>query len=349
MADTNSSLNFVGDSLFTYEERVVVAVLVLIIFVCGTVGNSIVILAVILSQDLQNITNVFVVSLATADLCYCLLLPISNVVALLSIDGWPWESEALCSLSALMSFTCAGASLYNLACIALNRMLLVRGPVTVYQWLFTPRKIVCLVMCTWAIPLAVLLIPLSFGIGELGYDQGDSTCSDIDSHPRYVEYHLIQAFCLYPIPLLTIVISYSLIFLHVKRHFERREESFRESHEMVSLEGEPDDNTRQLEARFKKRVSRQQLKITMNLFMVTCAFVLFSAPYSLALLSPHNSRVLLFLSVPFTCNSCVNPIIYTVNHPRFNGVIRCILRCRFGDIPRPSYLLVSARARLRPM
>ncbi|XP_022099539.1 5-hydroxytryptamine receptor 2A-like [Acanthaster planci] len=344
MADIGTLNSTLGDSLFTYEERVVVAVLVLIIFVVGTIGNCIVILAVMLSKQLQNNTNVFVVSLAATDLCYCLLLPVSNVAALLSVDGWPLHSKGLCFLLALMSFTCGGASLYNLACIALNRLLLIRGPAAAYHWLFTPKKIVIMVVCTWAIPLVALLIPPAFGVGELGYDPGDNTCSDIDYHPRSSDYQLVQAFCIYPIPLATIVISYSLIFVHVKRHFERKEESFRSSHEMLSG-ARPDETTRELEVRFKKRVNRQQLQITTNLFMVSSAFVVFSAPYSFTLLVPHSGRVLLFLSVPFTFNSCLNPIIYTVNHPRFNRVIRCILRCRFGEIPKPSRLLLAARAK----
>ena len=90
----------------------------------------------------------------------------------------------------------------------------------------------------------------------------------------------------------------------------------------------------ELEARFKKYVHRRQLKITKNLFIVSCTFVLCTAPYTLAVLVTSNPRPLLFLSVLFTFNSCINPILYTVNHPRFNVVIRCILGRRLGDIPK---------------
>ena len=99
-----SNVNVVGESPFTYGERIGVAVLILVIFIFGLIGNSIVILAVVLSKELQTVSNVFVVSLAVADLCYCLLLPLSNATALLAPDGWPFESEILCTMSALMAF-----------------------------------------------------------------------------------------------------------------------------------------------------------------------------------------------------------------------------------------------------
>ncbi|XP_071784330.1 rhodopsin, GQ-coupled-like [Asterias amurensis] len=337
-----TSVDIMNASPFTYSERVGVAILLLIIFVLGTVGNGIVILAVALSKDLQTIPNVFVVSLAVADLCYCLLLPFSSVVPLLSRDGW--RSETLCFLLALMAFTSVGSSLYNLACIALNRLFVIKGPVKAHEWLFTTKKIIIMVAGTWVIPLAAMLVPPAFGIGALGYDEQDNTCSDIDTHLRFMDYHLIQVFCFYPIPLLILTISYSLVFIHVKRHFKHREESFRSSHEMTDFQAD-DEMQEQVTVRFKKRANRQQLQITKNLFIVTCLFVVCFSPYSVALLVTSNSRTLLFSSVLFTFNSCVNPIVYTVNHPRFNVVIRCILGCRFKDIPKPSGLLVSTRER----
>ncbi|XP_071801787.1 cholecystokinin receptor type A-like [Asterias amurensis] len=330
-------------SLFTYGERVGVAIVLLIIFVLGTLGNSIVILAVALSKDLHTIPNVFVVSLAIADLCYCLLLPSSSVIPLLS--RVPWRSETLCFLSALMAYTSVGASLYNLACIALNRLLVIRGPAKARKWLFTTKKIAIMVAGTWAIPLAAILVPLPFGIGALGLDKQDNTCSDIDTHPRSIEYHLIQVFCFYPLPLMILIISYSLLFFHVHYSFKHRRESFKLTHQEMS-DFRTDDDTMQdkLKARFKKRTNRQQLQITKNLFIVSCVFVVCGAPYSVALLTTSNARILLFLSVLFTFNSCVNPILYTVNHSRFKVVILCILRCRLKDIPKPSALLVSLRA-----
>ena len=50
-----SNVNVVGESPFTYGERIGVAVLILVIFIFGLIGNSIVILAVVLSKELQTV------------------------------------------------------------------------------------------------------------------------------------------------------------------------------------------------------------------------------------------------------------------------------------------------------
>ena len=76
-----------GELLYSYGERIFIAICWLLITIIGTTGNSMVIIAVICSRKLQTATNVFVVSLATADLLTNLFV-FWSVVALLSPDGW---------------------------------------------------------------------------------------------------------------------------------------------------------------------------------------------------------------------------------------------------------------------
>ena len=72
-----------------YKQRVIVAVLYLMVVVLGIFGNTLVILAVLLSKKLRTATNAFVVSLSVADLLTCLGLP-WDAAATLGRDGPPF-------------------------------------------------------------------------------------------------------------------------------------------------------------------------------------------------------------------------------------------------------------------
>ena len=115
-SSTTESDGFIFDH---YPQRVFIAVMLLLATVIGSVGNSLVILAVLFSQKLHSVTNTFVVSLAVADLLVSLSLP-WNAVALLAKDGWPLP-DFFCSLAAGVLVVCVGCSVYTLASIAITR------------------------------------------------------------------------------------------------------------------------------------------------------------------------------------------------------------------------------------
>ena len=75
-------------SLQTYPERVVTASILLLISLINIIGNSMVILAVVFSKKLRTSTNVFVVSLSSADLLAGVAAPMSAVALLSPGDHW---------------------------------------------------------------------------------------------------------------------------------------------------------------------------------------------------------------------------------------------------------------------
>ncbi|XP_072028336.1 type-1 angiotensin II receptor-like [Amphiura filiformis] len=92
-----------NENLHPYAERVVIGVIYLFICIFGTVGNFLVIIAVLLSRKLQTPPNAFVVNLATADLIACLSF-IWNVVAMLIPNGWPLpNTKWMCTLAAFIN------------------------------------------------------------------------------------------------------------------------------------------------------------------------------------------------------------------------------------------------------
>ncbi|XP_022100945.1 alpha-1B adrenergic receptor-like [Acanthaster planci] len=343
--------------LYSHQARIGFGCCWIIVAILGLVGNSLVILSVILSKKLRTVTNAFVVNLSVADFWTSLSYP-WQAVAILSPGEWPLATEVPCYIAAVQFYTGLGASLYSLAAIAFNRFMLVTKTTETYSRQYSPGKVSVIIATTWVIPTVVFFLPPILGIGAFGYDPQDNTCSDKDGHPRGSEYNLAQSLGLYPIPMLIIVSSYLALYIHLKRHFrkQKRRHMLQESPPLQSDDSVVAESTvsaivvtashkNEMVRNQRQAINRQQLAVTKNLFMVFCIFFLLMSPYFISLAVPSSGGFALYGATFSILNSCVNPIIYTANHPHFKGVLRIILRCRFSRIPEPSDWLKSVLSR----
>ncbi|XP_072015251.1 G-protein coupled receptor moody-like [Amphiura filiformis] len=351
-------------SVYSYQERIFFAVVLTLICITGIFGNSATIAAVVLSKKLRNKTNVFVVCLAISDLITCFGIPLS-VFTLLNKAGWPWpELEWLCSASATLLYGGTGSSEICLAAIAINRVLLIKWPLTIYRKVYRKGPMIAMVIFILLGPSIVLVAFPLFGIGKLGYDAKHNVCSDDDLHPYSRAYELIQDTILYPISFVTIVICYTLIFRHIRRHFGRQRQT-----ELARIEsvdsltcGETSVTSNGVLTNSSKNfgtppptptshgpssprlehIDKIQYEITKNLFTAFCVFFLCVTPYALLLLTPSTAiqgRALLYCALLVVFAACVNPIIYALRHPQFRAVFGPMARCRYRNIPEPSNFL----------
>ncbi|XP_071795129.1 melatonin receptor type 1B-A-like [Asterias amurensis] len=345
----------VNTSPISYKSRIFIACIEILVTILGLVGNSLVIWSVILSKKLRTVTNAFVVNLSVADFWTSLSYP-WTCVALLSHESWPLASEVPCVIAAVQVYTGIGASMYSLASIALNRMVLITQTTNTYSWWYTPRKVAVMIAMTWVIPCVVFFLPLLLGIGAIGYDPHSHTCTDKDDHLRGSEYNLAQSLGFLPIPMLIIICCYTAIYIHLKRHFRKQKKSrsvknIQSISTAVGLDGKTSTkftvatgessvtNAEHVSKKARQAISRQQLAITKNLFLVFCIFTLLLSPYFISHSIPSSRWFVLYAGTIATFNSCVNPIIYAVNHPQFQVVLWKIITCRYSEIQEPSDLL----------
>ncbi|XP_022079997.1 G-protein coupled receptor moody-like [Acanthaster planci] len=342
-----------------YTQRVLVATMFLSAFVVGTVGNSVVLLAVLLSKKLRTTTNAFVVSLSIADLLTCLVIP-WDAIALLGRDGLP-VGEWVCKVVAIAQATTVGCSLYMLASIGLNRLLLITRASTTYRVIYTPRKIAVWLILAWLLPLLIVLLPPVLDVGAVGFNPKYHICGSISSHPRSNNYDLIIAGTLYPVPLVTIIICYILIwrhlYLHAKKMVGSPEASIDSTDNRLSVVSKsvvtinsihshhlPQSPTRSRTVS-RSRMSRRQTEITKNMFYIVCAFMLCLTPYAICLFFDDSDPALPYAAAILFINSCVNPFIYATKHPHFKTVFGCIFRRQWDHIPDPSDTLKTLRKR----
>ena len=297
------------------SERTVVASLNGVVAIVGLSGNLLVLLSILLSRKLRTAYNTLVFNVALIDFTACLFLP-WNMVALI---GGQWTLPAwICSLSGSIFLGGAGVSGNTLSFIALNRYSLVTGNL---KWL---RKNIRFTMCgmllvSWCVPLVVVLIPNLTDFGEIGYDQKYSMCIWVSSNPLALEYNILLSVVFGFLPIVVTTICYVKLFLFIQNHNRKIHALDKDTTDMSYGSGSGTLN---------RAISKRQVQVTINMFIVVCAFFLCFMPALIILVVQDPSgRLLTYTGLILQCNSCINPLIYTKN-PEFRRSMGRIVQCK---------------------
>lgn len=120
-------------------------------------GNCLVVLAVFLDTKLRTVTNLFIVSLAMADLSVGLaVLPFSASLEVLNL--WVF-GDVWCSIWLAVDVWMCTASILNLCAISLDRYLAVTRPVS-YPSIMTPFRAKILLAVVWLLSFLICFPPL---------------------------------------------------------------------------------------------------------------------------------------------------------------------------------------------
>ncbi|XP_067282331.1 C3a anaphylatoxin chemotactic receptor-like [Pseudorasbora parva] len=254
-----------------------------IIVLLGTTGNSVVIWVAGFRMK-PNVTNVWLVNLAAADLIFCLTRAIS-LHRKLFYDHWPF-GVFLCKFNGFIKYANMFCSVFLLAVISVDRALCVWRPV------FTRKRRT--VYAARLVSVGVWIVALIFSSPYFVYRQvylenNLTKCSVEDkgaeeegeSSAKYV-YYCIRFVCGFLLPFLVILICYILAAVGIRR---------------TRLSGKS-----------------RPLRI---LVVLVCAFFLCWAPYhvvGLVKLVNEDNKIEKFkwrmVSNLAYFNSCINPVMY---------------------------------------
>ncbi|NXY85685.1 ADA2B protein, partial [Alcedo cyanopectus] len=200
---------------YSVQATAAIAAAITFLVLFTIAGNLLVILAVLSSRSLRAPQNLFLVSLAAADILVAtLIIPFSLANELL---GYWYFEKTWCEIYLALDVLFCTSSIVHLCAISLDRYWSVSRAIE-YNAKRTPRRIKCSIGVVWTIAAAISLPPLVYK-GEEKVVRGGRPQCKLNEEAWYVLSSSVGSFFA---PCLIMILVYLRIYLIAKRRHRRR-------------------------------------------------------------------------------------------------------------------------------
>ncbi|XP_025741693.1 melatonin receptor type 1A [Callorhinus ursinus] len=280
------------------------AFILIFTIVVDVLGNLLVILSVCWNKKLRNAGNIFVVSLAVADLVVA-VYPYPLVLTSIFNNGWNL-GYLHCQISGFLMGLSVIASIFNITGIAINRYCYICHSLK-YDKLYSNKNSLCHVFLIWMLTLVAVMPNLH--TGTLQYDPRIYSCTFAQSISSaytiaVVVFHFI-------VPMTIVIFCYLRIWILVLQ---------------VRWRVKPDN---------KPKMKPQDFRNFVTMFVVFVLFAICWAPLNFIGLAVASDPVSMEPRIPewlFVAsyymayfNSCLNAIIYGLLNQNFRKEYRRII------------------------
>ncbi|XP_013868830.1 uracil nucleotide/cysteinyl leukotriene receptor [Austrofundulus limnaeus] len=186
-----------------------------LVFIIAVPGNALALWTFFHQKGISS-SKVFLRNLSIADICYVLILPM-RIVYHLSDSYWPFGS-ILCKLTCFLFYLNMYCSLFLMSFISLDRLLAVVFPLrsqTIRKHLYANIAVVIL----WVV-VTVSMSPSLFS--KKNHDNSTVTCSMLYLKNTSSK-ALLSTVVAFLIPFITIIISYAMILLKLRKLKQQEE------------------------------------------------------------------------------------------------------------------------------
>ncbi|XP_034751690.1 alpha-2A adrenergic receptor-like [Etheostoma cragini] len=193
---------------YTPQATAAFAIAITSMMILTIVGNILVIIAVLTSQSLKGAQNLFLVSLAAADILVAtLIIPFSLANEL---QGYWAFSSIWCEIYLALDVLFCTSSIVHLCAIALDRYLSISRPVS-YGTKRTPIRIKTAIIVVWLISAVISFPPLL----TLDKSEGGEEVCELNNERWYILYSTIGSFF---VPCVIMILVYVRIYQIAKQH-----------------------------------------------------------------------------------------------------------------------------------
>lgn len=289
-------------------HTVVLAVTTLLSFI----GNSLVCLAFYKNRRLRTITNLYVLSLAVADIMVAMFLfPFGTVAS--GMRRWPFSFD-FCQFTGFLAVYWGQVSTWTLALTAINRYFCVIKPPR-YSVFFTIKKTIVSIAVMW---ISLLVQTLSLYAVPVIYRwvPDNVYCRATFVDEEFEKIFFVFCACLFIVPMSFVVLGYGKVYRVVKQH---------NAVIVPSLQGANGQ---------EGTISAQEIKTSRVLFATVFGYCVCWTPFIVILILEFGVQV----SIPShaksiyplfaAISSWINPMIYGFMNRSMRREFRNILLCR---------------------
>ncbi|XP_012497362.1 PREDICTED: alpha-2B adrenergic receptor isoform X2 [Propithecus coquereli] len=199
---------------YSVQATAAIAAAITFLILFTIFGNALVILAVLTSRSLRAPQNLFLVSLAAADILVAtLIIPFSLANELL---GYWYFRRTWCEVYLALDVLFCTSSIVHLCAISLDRYWAVSRALE-YNSKRTPRRIKCIILTVWLIAAVISLPPLIYKGDQGPQPRGRPQCK-LNQEAWYILSSSIGSFFA---PCLIMILVYLRIYLIAKRSHRR--------------------------------------------------------------------------------------------------------------------------------
>ncbi|KAI1883534.1 hypothetical protein AGOR_G00232570 [Albula goreensis] len=270
--------------------------------VVDILGNLLVIFSVYRNKKLRNAGNIFVVSLAVADLVVA-IYPYPLVLTSIFHNGWSL-GYVHCQISGFLMGLSVIGSIFNITGIAINRYCYICHSLK-YDKLYSDKNSLCYVFLIWV--LTVIAIVPNLFVGSLQYDPRVYSCTFVQSASS--AYTIAVVFFHFILPIMIVTYCYLRIWILVIQ---------------VRRRVKPD---------IRPKLTPHDVRNFVTMFVVFVLFAVCWAPLNFIGLAVAVNPVTplipewLFVSSYFMAyfNSCLNAIVYGLLNQNFRREYKRII------------------------